>query len=398
MITDKETNFVYFSSLIKVREQYASFWQRLEKILIRRKIGYGFIQNTRDIWCRDYMPIQVDIDKFIQFNFFPDYCLTPQYISKLTIQDEIWIPGKITPKHVDLIIDGGNFVKSTSQVILTEKVLKENPKLSKKEIVDTLKKEIDIDNVFLIPQQPYDMTGHADGMVRFLNDTDLLVADYSYESKSWRIKMDKALEKTGLNIIPYPSKIINERNKDGDYTAKGTYINFLQFDRIIIFPLFGLDTDDYALQQTREFFPFHRVIPIESNEIAIDGGVLNCIAWNIKTIQDILIDSLPQKRHDREAQEIFVLSQLGFYLSTSDYLQIAKTFEFVWNCLEGRILGDEDIKSQVYHFLNSQETFQSYPNPIPQKHIYQTVDLILKYREDTGQSFPSEDISDLRIQ
>ncbi len=85
MITDKETNFVYFSSLIKEHEQYAPFWEEMKRVLVKTKTGYGFIQNTRDIWCRDYMPIQIDTNKFVQFNFFPDYYLMPQYISKLTI-------------------------------------------------------------------------------------------------------------------------------------------------------------------------------------------------------------------------------------------------------------------------------------------------------------------------
>ena len=383
MITDKETNFVYFSSLIKENKQYAPLWKRLERILIRKRIGYGFIRNTRDIWCRDYMPIQVDTDKFIQFNFFPDYCLTPQHISKLTIQDEIRIHHKITPKHIDMVIDGGNFVKSASNVILTEKVLKENLKLSKETICSTLKIEIDIDNVFIIPQLPYDITGHADGMVRFMNDTDLLVADYSTESKSWRTKMDKALEKTGLNIIPYPSRTVNEKNKDGDYTAKGTYINFLQLEHCILFPLFGLETDDYALVQTRELYPHHRVIPIYSNEIAIDGGVLNCITWNIKTIPNIFIHSnIPDKRPDKPEQERFVLDKLDSYLSTSDYLQIAKGFENAWNTSPGLLLGKEEIKNKVYLFLEQEQNFQ---NPIPQEYVDQTIDLIFEYMDNSNQ-------------
>ena len=67
MITDKETNFVYLSSLIKENEKYLPFWKRLEPILTENRIGYGFIENTRDIWCRDYMPIQKDVNDFIQF-------------------------------------------------------------------------------------------------------------------------------------------------------------------------------------------------------------------------------------------------------------------------------------------------------------------------------------------
>lgn len=386
MITDRETNFVYFSSLIKELEQYASFWKRLEKILSEKKISYGFIENTRDIWCRDYMPIQLDTNQFVQFNFFPDYCLLPQYISKLTIPSEVRTYDKINLRPIDLVIDGGNFVKSTSDVILTDKVLKENPKLSKDIITTMLKKELNLDNIYLIPQQPYDMTGHADGMVRFINNTDLLVADYSNESKSWRIKMDKALDKTGLNIIPYPTKITNERNKEGDYTAKGTYINFLQLEDYILLPQFGFDLDNVTFIRTKELFPDFKVIPINCNEIATNGGILNCISWNIKTQTKTSFHNLSHKRPDRSEQQKFIFDRIGFYLSTYDYQLIAKRFEIVWNNSTGQILGDGDIKNKIYRFLEQQQVHQ---NPIPQYHVDKTIDLILDYMEYIGQyGFP----------
>ena len=31
------------------------------------------IPGTADIWCRDYMPIQLDQDRFCQFVYAPDY-------------------------------------------------------------------------------------------------------------------------------------------------------------------------------------------------------------------------------------------------------------------------------------------------------------------------------------
>lgn len=84
-------------------------------------------------------------------------------------------------------------------------------------------------------------------MVRFMSDADLLVADYSGESKSWKARMDKALEKTGLNIIPFPAETVNEKNEDGDYTAKGVYINFMQIGNYILFPQFGLNMDELKI-------------------------------------------------------------------------------------------------------------------------------------------------------
>lgn len=152
MITDKETNFVYFSSLIKETDRYSSFWERLESILIEKRIGYSFIEYTRDIWCRDYMPVQTDINDFVQFDYFPDYYLSPKYISKLTIPFEVRVNQKMNAKKIDLVIDGGNIVKSGTCVILTEKVLKDNPKFNKDAIENIIKKELGVGNVYFIPQ------------------------------------------------------------------------------------------------------------------------------------------------------------------------------------------------------------------------------------------------------
>ena len=94
MIADKKTNMVYFSSLIKTK--YPLFWQKLEEILQGTTeffpgltIPYSMLEGTRSVWCRDYMPIQKDTHKFVQFTYFPDYLLDPKYIHEITIPDEI---------------------------------------------------------------------------------------------------------------------------------------------------------------------------------------------------------------------------------------------------------------------------------------------------------------------
>jgi hypothetical protein len=53
MITDAETNFVYFSGLLKSEPKYQSFNEQLIAILAKHKIKYDYLPGTRDIWCRD---------------------------------------------------------------------------------------------------------------------------------------------------------------------------------------------------------------------------------------------------------------------------------------------------------------------------------------------------------
>ena len=53
---DSQTNKVYFSNLLK--NNYSKLLKKLLKILDKHSTEYEFISNTKDIWMRDYMPIQ----------------------------------------------------------------------------------------------------------------------------------------------------------------------------------------------------------------------------------------------------------------------------------------------------------------------------------------------------
>lgn len=284
MILDEETNFIYLSARIKTDTKYTWSWKSLQEALDRHHIPYGFIEGTRDIWCRDYMPIQNSESDFVQFTYFPDYLISPKYISTLTLPAEVVTTIDINRINTDLIIDGGNIVRSKSSIVVTDKVFKENKTLREGEVIAQLKQLLKVDNVYVIPKQPDDYTGHADGMVRFVDDYTLAVIDYSYQNAVWRKKMDAALIKTGLKIVSFPNYVSKERNADGDFTAIGNYINFARVGNKILFPLFGLagERDIQAMEDTMALYPTCEIIPINGLDFAEEGGVLNCITWNIK--------------------------------------------------------------------------------------------------------------------
>ena len=66
MITYPETTFVYLSGLLASDPKYANFWQHLKEILEQEDIPYALLPNIKDLWCRDYMPVQLQKDRFIQ--------------------------------------------------------------------------------------------------------------------------------------------------------------------------------------------------------------------------------------------------------------------------------------------------------------------------------------------
>ena len=297
MITDNETTKVYFSSLIKTGK-YSSFWNDLEMILVKHNIKPEFIEGTRDLWCRDYMPVQISEKDYVQFKYFPDYYLTHKHVGKLTIQDEIRYdkPYGAHIRKIDLIVDGGNIVSSKTKAIMTEKVFVENKNREEKSVIKMLKEALKVDDLFFLPVQPYDWTGHADGMVRYLDDGRLLVNNYSNESQSWQEKLKNAIEKTGLKpeTLPYAH---SQEKVDGEHTARGCYINYAQIGNLIIFPQFEINEDGIALAKIKELFPEPDFIvePIDCNLIAREGGVLNCLTWNIHTpiYKDVVKNILP---------------------------------------------------------------------------------------------------------
>ncbi len=279
MITDSQTNKLYFADCIE--DKQPAFFPRFKSVLDKCKIDYTLLPHTKDIWARDYMPIQVDTDKFIQFVYYPDYLQFKKYINRISDGKAICREIGINVVDSDIVIDGGNVVKTSDKVIMTDKVFYENPRYdrNRKMLIKELGELFQVDKVIFIPQQPHDFTGHADGMVRFLDDNTVIINDYSKEDQAFKKAFLIALDNAGLDYIEIPyNPYGNKKNSQ----ANGIYINYLQMEGVVILPLFGLDEDDEVVKRFEELFDSYTIETINSNEIANEGGILNCISWNIK--------------------------------------------------------------------------------------------------------------------
>ena len=52
-------------------------------------------------------------------------------------------------------------------------------------------------------------------------------------------------------------------------------------ENVIIFPTFQQTEDELVLKKFEELFPGYSIATVDSNDIADDGGILNCITCNI---------------------------------------------------------------------------------------------------------------------
>ena len=278
MIIDKETNRVYFSDLIRTNIEYKDVFKRIQSILDKYSVDYNFLFDTKDIWCRDYMPIQKDVNKFVQFRYEPQYLkddFNLQSNPNIVLQSN-----GIEAEFSNINLDGGNVIRWSDKVIMTTRIFRENPTYERNELIERIERILEAE-VLLIPDITSDLTGHADGHVRFIDEKTLLVNKLENEYKYWTKGFLKMIKQTGLDFIEIPWF----EHKDHPSTAIGDYVNYLEIGNLILFPIFDVkgDMDDKAVEIITNTFPDRIIETLIINEIAKNGGLLNCITWTIKT-------------------------------------------------------------------------------------------------------------------
>ncbi len=178
MINDKNTNLLYLADCLP--KKYPVFYKRFEKLLKENQINYNLLPGTKDIWCRDYMPIQNALGKLICFEYSPDYLMDVPQIR--TDNQEVCDAMGLNYNVNYVNLDGGNVIHYNNTVIMCDKVLKENAwKYDKKEVLQRLRYSFRANRIIFIPTAPDDLFGHADGVVRFVKSNLVLINKYRKE-------------------------------------------------------------------------------------------------------------------------------------------------------------------------------------------------------------------------
>ena len=262
---------LYFSSQLNT-PKYKPAADRMFAALDLFNIKYKLLNNTNDIWLRDFMPVKTKSGKYISFRYKPSYLDNYDEL-RTDFRNEV-APNLALENLVfsDINLDGGNVVFSPSneKVIISDRGFLENPEYDKNTLLLELEKLLEA-SVLIIPSLKSDMTGHADGMVRFVHE-NTVVANAPLSPFGFETKVKKALQNHGIEVLDFPYF-----DSNGD-SAVGCYLNFLETGQAIFLPVFSVDTDNKAVQTAKHIF--HKaIIPVNINEIAADGGLLNCISW-----------------------------------------------------------------------------------------------------------------------
>lgn len=318
-ITDDKTNKVYISKLIDSEDGNLDSNVRSDlknKILEfgSKKDKYDFLINTKDVWTRDYMPIQLTKEVFLGYTYKPDYLNEyPKTVTNWQLQNVH--PEK--EKNFDfrmvqmpIILDGGNVVKAVVDgkpcFIMCDKVLKEN-NVSEKSFRDWWIKwwkdnfnKTEMGLVLLPWDKKNDPIGHADGMVRYVGENCVLMTNYLDFDKKYKddfgCKMRRILEKAGFRVetIEFWKNLKDDSHFNDLFNESWCYINFLQVGSNVLVPKLSYSPlNELAKHQIEKAFGQTvtvELIDVDMTEIVKDmneeknsGGALNCLTWTIQT-------------------------------------------------------------------------------------------------------------------
>jgi len=280
MITDSQTNTVYFSNLWS--EENPEGFAELQHII--QQAGYTgklLIATTdEDYNCRDYMPVQVAKDDFVQFVFRPVDYYNKGQIWEITNPVVVNAVNKLPlPRFSRLILDGGNIAKAGNKVIVTDKIIADNRYQfgSDEAVIAELERDLRC-KVIVIPAYPNEETGHADGLIRFVDDNTVLLNNTKQEPEQEWLKQVLAILKAH-NLAHHDIPCTVEMDQGN---AIGLYINYLHVGNLVVVPQFDQKEDAKALKVMNKLFGHsHQVVPYNASWIAEFGGVLNCASWTV---------------------------------------------------------------------------------------------------------------------
>ena len=241
-----------------------------------------------DIWCRDVCPV-VTPHGTVQFRYHPTLVeeedakdIEDRYTkflnasrirsSRATIKQD----GDERP----FFLDGGNFCHDGQDcAVVTRRAACVN-EIKRKELARQLTRLTRIKKIAVIPEEPGDILGHADGVVSWLGPKCIAMNRYDEpHEQPFRNEVRAILTETFGKIeiveLPYAPTC---RLWKGCQDATGVYTNILHTASAAYVPAFGLPEDEEAIGII-EAHCDRPVIRVPMGKVAQMGGAIRCLTW-----------------------------------------------------------------------------------------------------------------------
>lgn len=385
-----------YKVLIAVDSEYEkkSVMETLRKNGVNMNNVEFFIVSTDSVWIRDYGPWWIyteDGDREIVDLIYnrprPNDDKFPSRLAK-----KMNIPSILAR----LITPGGNLILDGHGVaIMTDVVFDPSeggdPNLTKEDVERYLREYFNVKKVIFLKRMNNDGTGHIDMFCKLLNDTTVIVGEYSspdvcapgnYEILNENAKI-LANETNGLNqpfkVIRIPMPPSKGSGWWGGYTTY-SYTNSLIVNKKVLVPIYGIETDKIALDIYKRLMPGYEIKGFDCSGIITANGAIHCITKLI--MKDPLeIKTVPLKvaRADSDIKiDIEVLStkkinkdKIMLFWSNNDNgpFEGVRMENISGNKYRGTIPPHKN-GSIIYYFIEAENVdgiYETYPEDAPEK-------------------------------
>lgn len=263
-----------------------------------------FETESNDTWARDHGGITV-LENGTPVIY--DFCFNgwgKKFNAELdnTITRNLFKQGAFDAyRYVDMnyfVLEGGSIESDGCDTLLTtEQCLlsaKRNDKLSKNEIELRLSKSFGVKQIHWLKNGYLagdDTDSHIDTLARFCNPASIAYVkcddknDEHYEALS---AMERELQELKqLNGMPYqlfPLPMAEAvYDSDDGHRLPATYANFLIMNKIILFPIYNLTSDQKAIEAISPAFPDKEIVPVDCSVLIRQHGSLHCITMQYPT-------------------------------------------------------------------------------------------------------------------
>lgn len=241
-----------------------------------------------DIWVRDYFSCaNIDLGRnnigVLKAVYAPNY----NQLSAIDDAAGHYLAQRYFEEvyNISLKLDGGNVISNSEYIFISDRLYKENLNYSKKEIDKFFEDNFE-QKLITLPTEVLDVVGHADCILRFLDDKTIVLPIYDQEFKidnRYVMNIKKILsQRLGLDykFIFLPSYLDDQINDDNIFSARGLYLNYFRFEDHIIFPKFE-DLGYYQneiIKNMKNHEPNIKIHFSPCDNISFYGGAFNCIS------------------------------------------------------------------------------------------------------------------------
>ena len=308
----------------------------------------SFIDAPKNqFWIRDYGPISIyenytenlSLVDWLYYSTRPYDDAVPNYVAAelgLDIYHTTNSPYNLRNYGGNFMGDGYSYGISTAYVRSNDPD-EGNPNLSDTDIDDIMEEFNGVDPYIILGTLPLNAIDHIDMYMKLLDEENVLVGEYA--SGSTGSTNNTQIEQNINSILAYYTcydrdfEIIRIPMPPITYDQYGypvqrTYTNSLILNNTVLVPIYGLTTDNEALEIYRDAMPGYNVYGINCEAMIGDGGAIHCITMGIGSNDPIFISHASIKEVDDTGPykiDAFLETQSGIQSASLYYSNTAGT-------------------------------------------------------------------------